>query len=142
MSVFPEKSPKIYHFARSAKKFWPAPPLEFVCPPLGNGLGGAGGGKNLGGAMPPLPPYLSRLWLKCHLLFELKGEFLKVFPQKVRAETTNSDRLENTFPSPIFNCLSGILKLLSTIFQLAITVIMNYDHLEFSYLQRKCRKTY
>ena len=58
MSVFPEKSPKIYHFARSAKKFWPAPP------PLGNGLGGGrrgpksrgAGGGNAPFAPPPKPP--------------------------------------------------------------------------------------
>ena len=57
MSVFPEKSPKIYHFGLT--------PLEFVCPPsLGTGLGGEGGGKNLGGgsapfAPPPKPPLVT-----------------------------------------------------------------------------------
>ena len=58
MSVFPEKSLKIYHFAL----FGLTSPRIRLPPPLGNGLGGVGGGKNLGGgAMPTLPPHLSRL---------------------------------------------------------------------------------
>ena len=40
MSVFPEKSLEIYHFARSAKIFFALPPPRFRLPPLGNDLGG------------------------------------------------------------------------------------------------------
>ena len=64
MSVFPEKSLKIYYFARSAKNFWPYPPRICLPPPRKLFGAGAGGGKNLGGAMPPLLPHLSPLWLK------------------------------------------------------------------------------
>ena len=55
MSVFPEKSPKIYHFALSAKKSWPAPP------PRKWFRGGRRGQKSRGGnAPPPKPPLISK----------------------------------------------------------------------------------